>query len=332
MIAEPPARRDRSRLLVLDRDSGRMSDRGIRDLPELLRPGDGVVLNDTKVFRARLAATVDGKAVELLLIRPDGDAWIVLARPGRRLRPGCVVLVGALRGTVCAVVADGSYRIAFDRPPERVIAYANRVGSIPTPPYIQGSVHRIAEYQTAYARHVGSVAAPTAGFHLTPRLLRALRARGIHVVRVTLHVGIGTFQPIRAERLEAHTMHAEWVAITPRAAARIRAIQHAGGRVVAIGTTTLRALEGVAQQQDAPLQPYTGLVRLFITPGFRFRIVDVLLTNFHLPRSTLLVLVSAFAAPGRRGYRGRDFVLRAYRAAIRKGYRFYSFGDAMLLR
>ncbi|MBI4434106.1 tRNA preQ1(34) S-adenosylmethionine ribosyltransferase-isomerase QueA [Candidatus Uhrbacteria bacterium] len=330
-IAEPPARRDRSRLLAVDRTSGRCADHTIRDLPDLLRFGDLVVVNDTKVFRARLAATVDGKSVELLLVRPEEDAWIVLARPGRRLRPGRTLMVGAMHGTVRAAAADGSYRVAFDRSPARVIAYANRMGSIPTPPYVRGSVRRLAEYQTTYARHVGSVAAPTAGFHCTPQLLRMLRSRGIRIARVTLHVGLGTFQPIRAKRLEEHDMHAEWVHLSERTVRAITQTHATGHRVVAIGTTTLRALEGVMDAEGA-LRPFRGFINIFITPGFRFRVVDALLTNFHLPQSTLLVLVAAFAAPGRRGFRGRDLVLRAYRRALRQGYRFYSFGDAMLLQ
>lgn len=347
-IGQPPPQRDTSRLLVLDRKTGRMEDRTIRDLPDFLQPGDCVVLNETKVFRARLRGTVDGKTIELLLIRPDGKKeWIALGKPGKRFRIGSTVIVGKLRGAVRGRDADGSIRLTFDCPAATVIAYANRVGEIPIPPYVRGRIGRLADYQTTYARRTGSVAAPTAGFHITPRILRALRTNGVHIARVTLHVGLGTFQPIRAERLEDHRMHAEWVDV-PAATARTIARAHAGGnRVIAIGTTTLRALEGYAAARE--LFPkstiiatedshgrqfegaWSGWVDLFIMPGFRFRVVDALLTNFHLPKSSLLVLVSAFAVPGARSLHGRDRILRAYRHAIQKQYRFYSFGDAMVI-
>lgn len=237
-------------------------------------------------------------------------------------------------GTVLWHEPDGSVRVRFDRSSRAVIAYANRVGSVPTPPYVTGAVRHLADYQTAYARTVGSVAAPTAGFHLTSRLLRALRTKGIRLARVTLHVGLGTFQPIRTERIEDHVMHAEWVevpAATARAIARARA--HSG-RIVAVGTTTLRTLEGMAAGPPESTIVKSGgkWIRLFITPGFRFRIVDALLTNFHLPKSSLLVLVSAFAAPDEHSLHGRDMILRAYRSCLRRGYQFYSFGDAMLIR
>ena len=378
----------------------------IRDLPSLLAPGDLLVLNDTKVFRARLHGTIsakggsssndgraasggDEKPIELLLVRPahfslspshwegersaparasacsdpsvggegerQGSEWLALGKPGKRFRPGNAVMIGKLRGTVRERLADGSLRIAFDRPAAAVIAYANRVGEVPTPPYVATSVQRLADYQTTYARRVGSVAAPTAGFHLTPRLLARLRTKGVHIASVTLHVGLGTFQPIRVERIEDHVMHAEWAEVPAATMRAIAQTKTGGGRIIAVGTTTLRTLEGAAhlhaegQKSFSPsphrgegervgerrswdtLQPFAGWINIFIVPGFRFRVADALLTNFHLQKSTLLILVSAFAAPGGRSLRGRDRILRAYRSALRRGYRFYSFGDAMLI-
>lgn len=340
-IAQPPARRGRSRMLVLDRMSGRTSHRTIRDLPTLLNPGDLLVMNDTKVFRARLRGNVEGRGVEVLLVRPtamlsSGHArahaqWTVLAKPARRLRAGSTIVIGRMRGTVLAHEEDGSVRVQFDRNAAAVIAYANRVGEVPTPPYVAHGVRHLADYQTTYARRVGSVAAPTAGFHLTPLLLRTLNKRGVRTACVTLHVGLGTFQPIRTERLADHLMHAEWVAIPAATARAITSAKQHGNHVIAVGTTTLRALEGFAAREGRIGGAAEGWVDLFITPGFRFRVVDALLTNFHLPRSTLLVLASAFVAPGIRSLRGRDMILRAYRSALHRGYRFYSFGDAMFI-
>lgn len=333
-IGQPSPRRDSSKMLVLERATGRTSHRVVRDLPEFLSPGDLVVVNDTKVFRARLRGMVNNKPVELLLLRPERTMWLAIGRPGHRLRVGATVVVGRLRCVVRDHRANGTIRIAFGVPAPVVIAYANRVGEVPTPPYVATQVRRLSDYQTTYARHVGSVAAPTAGFHLTPRLIRELRAGGMDVARVTLHVGIGTFRPIRTERIADHEMHAEWAEVSMATIRAIGAAKRRGGRVVAIGTTTLRALEGWAAMTSASLVSgsFSGWVNLFVTPGFRFRVVDALFTNFHLPRSSLLVLVSTFAAPGDRTLRGRDVILRAYRTALRKGYRFYSFGDAMLIR
>ncbi|MDO8599411.1 MAG: tRNA preQ1(34) S-adenosylmethionine ribosyltransferase-isomerase QueA [bacterium] len=331
-IGQPPPRRDASRLLVLDRKNGRIAHRMVQNLPALLERGDLLVVNDTKVFRARLHGTVDGKSVEFLLVRPDGDAWVVLGKPGKRFRIGTTVMIGKLRGIVRERMEDGSVRIAFDRSTASVIAYANRIGEIPTPPYVTGSVQRLTDYQTAYARHVGSVAAPTAGFHLTPRLLARLRAKGVRIARVTLHVGLGTFQPIRTERIEDHVMHAEWAEVPAATARAITRTKARGGRIIAVGTTTLRTLEGVAALHRGTPVPHRGHINLFIAPGFQFRVVDALLTNFHLPKSSLLVLVSAFTSPGSRTLRGRDLILRAYRSALRRGYRFYSFGDAMVIQ
>ncbi|MDO8425662.1 MAG: tRNA preQ1(34) S-adenosylmethionine ribosyltransferase-isomerase QueA [bacterium] len=338
-IAQPPARRDRSRMLVLRRSDDGMEHRTIRDFPALLAPGDCVVRNDTKVFKARVHGTIEGKNIELLLVRPrsydlqargEQSEWLVLAKPARRLSVGATVRIDAIVGSVREREADGSVWLAFDCSTAAVIATANRIGEVPTPPYVTGSVEQLEEYQTSYAAHEGSVAAPTAGFHLTDRMCQELNTKGVRIVSLTLHVGLGTFQPIRAERLADHAMHAEWVSIPQETIETITATKRAGGRVVAIGTTTLRALEGAWMEQGA-LRPFSGPVDCFIIPGHAFPVVDALLTNFHLPRSTLLVLVSAFVAPGERSLRGRDMVLRAYREALAQGYRFYSFGDSMFI-
>lgn len=348
-IAQPPAARDRSRMLVLHRDDGRVEHRTVRDLPAFLEAGDCVVMNDTKVFKARLAATVGSRTIEVFLVRPDASpadantagtsVWLVLAKPARVLREGTALRCGDLQGVVRGRSDNGTVRITFDRPIAGVIAEANRIGAIPTPPYVTERVERLEDYQTTYAVHEGSVAAPTAGFHMTNALLDALRARGVRLATVTLHVGLGTFQPIRSDRLADHVMHAEWVSVPQETVDAIGATTRAGKRVVAIGTTTLRALEG-ARMAAAPhgnvsdargLRAFEGFVQCFITPGYAFPVVDALLTNFHLPTSTLLVLVSAFAAPSQPTLRGRDMILGAYNTALAHDYRFYSFGDAMLI-
>ncbi|TAL18973.1 tRNA preQ1(34) S-adenosylmethionine ribosyltransferase-isomerase QueA [Patescibacteria group bacterium] len=342
-IAERSARpRDSSRLMLLNRQTGRIEHRVFRDIADYLRRGDVLVMNDTKVFRARLYGQTERGRVEIFLLHPTrGRVWSVLARPGKKLARGrAIVFSRSLRGIVRAKNSDGTLSVIFNAPPAPVIAAANRIGEIPVPPYIKRLPRKLEEYQTVYARAVGSVAAPTAGFHFTPRLLGQIRRRGVKIVFVTLHVGLGTFQPIRAERLAEHAIHAEWGEIPTATSRVIRETKKRGGRVIAVGTTTVRALEGLLgpgshgrsqtrldllreiQSRNAS-RARRGWVKLFITPGYRFRVVDALITNFHLPRSTLLALVSAFA--------GREKVLRAYRAAIRKKYRFYSFGDAMLV-
>ncbi len=336
---EPAARRDDARLFVLDRATGAEAHRRVSDLPALLRPGDLLVLNDTRVRPARLfARRGTGAAVELLLIAPAPreapGAWTALARCNRPLREGEVLgltdgeqpVAGAVR--LSSRTAEGPWVVApvgGDFPDLMA-----RHGTLPLPPYIRrapgdprAAVDR-ERYQTVFAREEGAVAAPTAGLHLTQELLGRLRAGGADVATVTLHVGLGTFLPITSETLDGHRMHAEAYEVPTLTAAAVRRTRAAGGRVVAVGTTTVRTLEAAAlRSADGLPEPGAGTTDLFIAPGFGFRVVDALLTNFHLPRSTLLCLVAAFA--------GRERVLAAYRRAVVLGYRFYSYGDAMFL-
>ena len=328
-IAQRAAPRGESRLLVLDRE-GAERHRRISDLPGLLHPGDLLVLNDTRVIPARLyghrmlPSGEPGGRMEILLVeRVGAQEWEALARPGKRARPGTgIVFDAGLSAEVLERREDGRVRLRFSEPVE---GHLDRLGHIPLPPYI----HRADDladrerYQTVYARRPGAIAAPTAGLHFTEELLREIEAAGIATATVTLHVGIGTFKPVSAERVEEHRMESERWEIGEETAAAIRRTRERGGRIVAVGTTVVRTLESAARETPAEIRAGSGATELFITPGFRFRAVDVLLTNFHLPRSTLLMLVSAFA--------GRERVLATYAEAVREGYRFYSYGDAMLV-
>ena len=328
-IAQVPAeRRDQARLLVLHRQTGELEHRVFAELPEYLHPGDCLVVNDTRVIPARLVGRrPTGGRVELLLLRPVGErSWEALAKPGRRARPGTIVEFGGgeLTATVTQALPDGVrlVRLAYEGDLADVL---ERFGRTPLPPYIKRDADRPEDrerYQTVYARADGAVAAPTAGLHFTDELLARIRQRGVEVAGVTLHVGLGTFQPVIVPVVEEHRLHGEAFSVGPAAAAAINARRAAGGRVVAVGTTSVRVLETVAQP-DGRVVPGSGVTDVFIYPGYHFRAVDVLVTNFHLPRSTLLMLVSAFA--------GRERVLSAYAEAIREGYRFYSYGDAMLI-
>lgn len=329
---EPPVRREDARLLVLGRRDGTLADRGIVDLPGLLRPGDLLVVNDTRVLAARLLVRRrSGGRGEVLLTGPTGAGeWDALVRSGGSLRAGEVLLLERSEGSVRLVerLGGGRWRVApvgegFDELMERG-------GKMPLPPYIRREDDDPRDaadrerYQTVYARRPGAIAAPTAGLHLTPALLDRIRERGAAVAQVTLHVGIGTFRPLTEGDLSRHEMHAERYEIPVDAAAAIRAARGAGGRVVAVGTTSVRALEGAAEvSTDGLPAPGPGATELFITPGFEFRVVDALLTNFHLPRSTLLCLVSAFA--------GRESIRCAYAHAVAARYRFFSYGDAMFI-
>ena len=324
LIAQQAVPRGESRLLVVG-ERGRRRHRGIADLPELLAPGDLLVVNDSRVLPARLFARRQpgGGRVELLLVERLGPRrWTALARPGRRLRPGSrLETEGELGLEIEGVDQEGLFTLRGDRP---LMPVLERHGHVPLPPYIDrpdepGDRER---YQTVYARVPGSIAAPTAGLHFDDRLLAALDDRGVEVCGLTLHVGPGTFQPLRGRSLEEHRMAAERFEVTPRAAQQVAAARRRGGRVVAVGTTAVRTLETVAAG-DGLIAPGSGRTGLFIRPGHRFRVVDLLLTNFHLPRSTLLLLVCALG--------GRERVLAAYREAVAEGYRFYSYGDAMLV-
>jgi S-adenosylmethionine:tRNA ribosyltransferase-isomerase len=332
LIAQEPAEpRDASRLLVLDRGRGAWEDRRFGDLPALLRAGDCLVANRSRVIPARLLGTaVDGgQPVELLLLRPVADGrWEALVRPGRRCRVGARVDLadGAARARIVGEAPTGARVIEIEAPwPVRELM--ERHGLPPLPPYITRHDAPKPEdrerYQTVYARDDGSVAAPTAGLHFTPGLLAGLASRGVAIHYLTLHVGPGTFRPLRAARLDAHRMEAEPIEIPAVTARAVGEARRDGRRVVAVGTTTTRALEWAAGE-DGRLREGAGEADLFIRPGHRFRVVDALLTNFHLPRSTLLALVAALA--------GRDLILDAYRHAVAARYRFYSYGDAMLIQ
>lgn len=334
LIAQRPASpRDSSRLL--DVAPGGLQDRLVRDLPGLLRRGDLLVFNDTRVIPARLkgvrraAAGRQDVAIEALLIRDlGGGRWLSFARPTKRLRPGDnLALAGGLLAKVEAKNDDGSIVLAFDKIGPDFLASLEQGGAVPLPPYIRGGeadAQDRADYQTLFARYDGSVAAPTAGLHFTPGLMDSLAAAGIATAGVTLHVGAGTFQPVRVDDTEAHTMHAEWGEVPVETASAVEATHAAGGRVVSVGTTSLRLLETVARAHDGVVTAWNGETDIFIVPGFRFRAVDLLLTNFHLPRSTLFMLVAAFA--------GLERMKSAYAHAVRERYRFYSYGDCCLLR
>ena len=337
----PVEPRDAARLLEVAQD-GAMADRTVRDLPACLRAGDLLVLNRTRVIPTQLSGRrwrPDAEPLDLSVTlvgqdRTDPLRWQALARPGRRLRAGdrlafpadAVPSGAALVATVTGKGDDGLLALAFEGTPEAMVAGLHRIGLPPLPPYIAGKrgideADRAA-YQTVYAEVEGSVAAPTAGLHFTERLFEGLEAAGIGRAFVTLHVGMGTFLPVKAEDTDAHVMHAEWGEITPDVADRIAAVRRAGGRVVAVGTTSLRILESAATG-DGTVAPFQGETDIFITPGYRFRAIDALMTNFHLPRSTLFMLVSALC--------GLDRMKAAYAHAIAGGYRFYSYGDASLL-
>ena len=321
---EPLTERSASRLLVADARAGALSDRVFRDLPDLLSPGDLVVFNDTRVIPARLHGRKDsGGAVEVLIERVVGSHEVVAqARSSKPLLEGRTVALED--GTVLRVLGrEGDFwrlRFEIEEPLEAVLS---RVGHMPLPPYIRraDAASDRERYQTVYAANAGAVAAPTAGLHFDAPLLARLAERGIERGHVTLHVGAGTFQPVRGDDLRGHVMHSEWLNVGAELVAKARAARARGNRVVAIGTTVVRALETASQAGE--LAPYAGETQIFIFPGYRFRSVDALVTNFHLPESTLIMLVSAFA--------GREFVLDAYRHAVAARYRFFSYGDAMLV-
>ena len=326
-IAQAPAEtRDGSRLLVLERATGHLEDRAFAGLPVLLRPGDCLVVNDSRVIPARVLAEDDaGRPVELLFVEPLNDhAWRALVRPGRRCRPGAHLHAGGVRLRVMGADPDGARVIAREQ--GTIAALLEAHGLPPLPPYIARHAKPAPEdwerYQTVYATAPGSVAAPTAGLHFTPAMLAALRAGGVEVHAVTLHVGPATFRPVVAATVEAHRLAPERARIPGATARAIDGARAEGRRVVAVGTTTVRALESAADE-SGHVRPLDGVADVTIRPGHRFRVVDALLTNFHLPRSSLLVLVAAFA--------GRELILRAYRHALDAGYRFYSYGDATLI-
>jgi S-adenosylmethionine:tRNA ribosyltransferase-isomerase len=345
LIAHHPApARDGSRLLVVNRGDGTLSHRGFRDLPQLVRPGDLLVLNDSRVIPARLRGFKPdtGGEIEILLLEEAGPMeWWAMLKPGKRARPGTKIMfrspAGAdsqLHAEVVAKNDEGHGLLRFWGVAD-LRAAVHELGEMPLPPYISREAPAIGpedrtRYQTIYAQHEGSVAAPTAGLHFTPSLLEGLRAAGVATHFVTLHVGAGTFAPVKAEQLEQHIMHEERFHVPEATAEAVNRAKSGDRRVIAVGTTSLRVLEHSARSHGGKLVAGPGRTRIFIHPPATFALVDALLTNFHLPQSTLLMLVSAFAAPGEHPH-GRDLILRAYAEAIRERYRFFSYGDAMLL-
>ena len=325
---EPLEERDQSRMLVLNRRNEAIEHRQFFELPAYLQKGDLLVLNDTKVIPARLVGRIAGKEAEaelLLLRRLDNGNWETMVKPGRKLKPGTKVLLEAGNEKVEAVIegiSEEGHRLVSFHTAKDFASILPRLGQVPLPPYIRKSVKDPDQYQTIYAREDGSAAAPTAGFHFTPAVFTALEAKGVELCYITLHIGPGTFQPVKTENILDHKMHREYFSLGESAASTLNRTKSGGGRVIAVGTTACRVLESVVDEKGV-FKPYSGWTGLYIYPGFRFRAVDAMVTNFHLPRSTLVMLVSALA--------GRDFILRAYREAVRERYRFFSFGDSMLI-
>lgn len=327
LIAQDPLEeRSSSRLLVLDKHTGAVSHHVFREVADFLNPGDCLVLNDTKVIPARLLGEREGTGahVELLLLkRRSGDVWETLVRPGKKCRPGTKLTFGdgLLKAEVLETVEEGNrlVRFSYEGIFEEVL---DRLGEMPLPPYITHKLQDRNRYQTVYARYEGSAAAPTAGLHFTKELLGQLEEKGIKIAYVTLHVGLGTFRPVKEENVLEHHMHSEHFQVSPETAELINSARAAGGRVVCVGTTSCRTIESAADE-SGKVRPCSGDTDIFIYPGYRFKVLDALITNFHLPESTLIMLVSALA--------GRENVLRAYEEAVRERYRFFSFGDAMLI-
>ena len=326
-IAQHPAEpRDHSRLLVLDRKRQTRQDHFFYEIGKFIKPGDLLVFNDTRVIPARLFARKSGATgakVEVFLLKQLNDTdWECLVRPGKRIKPGAHLLFNdGVTGAAIEITPSGSRIIRF--PQElNFREWLRHNGETPLPPYITAKLADPERYQTVYAQKEGSVAAPTAGLHFTRELLQQLEGQGVQTGFLTLHVGVGTFRPVQVEQVEDHLMHSEFFTLSPELVSRIRATKAAGNRVVAVGTTTVRVLESQAGA-TGELRPGSGETDIFIYPGYQFKVIDALVTNFHLPRSTLLMLVSAFA--------GREFILDSYNYAVAAGYRFFSFGDAMLI-
>ncbi|PIT88367.1 MAG: tRNA preQ1(34) S-adenosylmethionine ribosyltransferase-isomerase QueA [Candidatus Magasanikbacteria bacterium CG10_big_fil_rev_8_21_14_0_10_36_32] len=346
LIAQMPVEpRDSSRLMVIDKNKKTVDHRYFYDVSDYFKKGDLLVWNVSKVFNARLNGMVGEKSVEIFLLRPaEQKIWTVLAKPAKKLSVGMKIkFAGDFECEVLKKNEDGTLLVNFNENEVYVRIKANKYGQVPTPPYIKLQVtshngQLSEQYQTVYAKNEGSVAAPTAGLHFTPELIKKIKAKGVNFAEVTLHVGLGTFQPVKTEKIEEHKMHSEWVELSDEAVNLINQAKAEGRRVVAVGTTTTRTLEGIYQKyfptqgrdsdftsEPIPtIKPYSGDINIFITPGFQFKIVDALITNFHLPKSTLLMLVSAFAGD-------KDFILDCYNTAVEKKYRFFSFGDAMII-
>ncbi len=327
LIAQDPLEdRSSSRLLVLNKNTGELEHKVFKDILEYLNPGDCLVINDTKVIPARLMGVKEdtGAAIEVLLLkRGADDIWECLVKPGRKARPGAVIVFGdgLLKGRIVDVVDDGNRLIQFEYDGifEEIL---DKLGQMPLPPYITHALKDKNRYQTVYAKNEGSAAAPTAGLHFTNDLLKSIEEKGIHIARVTLHVGLGTFRPVKVDRIEEHHMHTEFYCIDNSEAEKINNARRNGGRIIAVGTTSCRTLESAATD-DGYIPASSGDTDIFIYPGYRFKAVDCLITNFHLPESTLVMLVSALA--------GKDIIMNAYSEAVENRYRFFSFGDAMFI-
>lgn len=327
LIAQDPLEdRASSRLLVLDRSTGEVEHRKFRDILEYLNPGDCLVINDTKVIPARLIGSKEGtdaKIEVLLLKRKENDIWETLVKPGKKAKPGTVIRFGdgILKGTVVDVVEEGNRLIQFSYE-EIFEEILDQLGQMPLPPYITHQLKDKNRYQTVYAKHEGSAAAPTAGLHFTKELLQEIEDRGVKIAHVTLHVGLGTFRPVKVENVLDHHMHSEFYVVEESEAEKINSTKREGGRVICVGTTSCRTIES-ASDENGVLKAGSGWTDIFIYPGYQFKILDCLITNFHLPESTLVMLVSALA--------GREYVLAAYEEAVKERYRFFSFGDAMFI-
>jgi len=327
LIAQDPLeKRSNSRLMVIHRDTGELEHRVFKDVLEYLNPGDCLVINDTKVIPARLMGVKEetGAAIEVLLLKNKGNnIWETLVKPGKKMKVGAEVVFGdgILRGKVVDVVEDGNRLIQFSYEGiwEEIL---DRLGEMPLPPYITHRLEDKNRYQTVYAKNEGSAAAPTAGLHFTEELLKQIEEKGVKIARLTLHVGLGTFRPVKVEKIEEHHMHSEFYMVSEEAAAIINETKKNGGKVVSVGTTSTRTLE-TAAAEDGTISACSGWTSIFIYPGYKFKLVDRLITNFHLPESTLIMLVSAFY--------DRDKVIEAYETAVKEEYRFFSFGDAMIL-
>ena len=328
LIAQDPLEdRSGSRLLVLDKETGETEHHIFREIVNYLNPGDCLVINDTKVIPARLIGEKEGtgaKVEVLLLKRKENDIWETLVKPGRKMKPGARLVFGngLLKAEVIGVVEEGNrlIRLEYEGIFEEIL---DQLGQMPLPPYITHQLEDKNRYQTVYAKHSGSAAAPTAGLHFTPELLDEIKEKGVEIAHVTLHVGLGTFRPVKVENIQEHHMHSEFYRIEQSEADKINRAKEEGHRVICVGTTSCRTVESAADE-NGRLRECSGWTEIFIYPGYKFKVLDALITNFHLPESTLIMLVSALA--------GREHVLAAYEEAIRERYRFFSFGDAMFIR
>lgn len=327
LIAQDPLEdRSASRLLVLDKESGKIEHRMFRDIKAYLKPGDCLVINDTKVIPARLIGSkigTDAKIEILLLKRKENDIWETLVKPGKKAKPGTKISFGEglLIGEVIDVVEEGNRLIQFSYQGifEEIL---DQLGQMPLPPYITHQLEDKNRYQTVYAKHSGSAAAPTAGLHFTPELLKEIKESGVDIAHVTLHVGLGTFRPVKVENIQEHHMHSEFYHIEASEAEKINRAKREGHRIICVGTTSCRTIESAAKP-DGTLSECSGWTEIFIYPGYQFKVLDCLITNFHLPESTLIMLVSALA--------GKENIMHAYETAVQEKYRFFSFGDAMLI-